>query len=204
MHDVPALHGTHVPLPLHTPPVHGLPAALLPVSLHTDDPVEHEVVPVLQEFAGEQVSPAVQETQTPPEQTRLVPHEVPLPRAVVLSTQTGTPLEHESFPEWHAFAGVHGCPSLQGAHTPALHTMPFPHGVPGALLPFSAQTCDPVAHEFAPVLQTLAGWHAPPAVHETHCPVRHTRLVPQMAPSESDTLLSAQVGVPVEHPSVPV
>jgi hypothetical protein len=42
-----------------------------------------------------------------------------------------------------------------------------------------------------------------PAVHETHLPLPHTRLVPQDVPSATFPL-SAQTDVPVEQEVIPV
>ena len=84
---VPAVQAEHVPL-LHTRLVpHAVPFALLPVWAHTDAPVTHEVVPVLQMFVGWQLAPAVHATHAPLLQTWLVPHTVPLTRLVPASAQ---------------------------------------------------------------------------------------------------------------------
>lgn len=74
MHVAPALHGTQVPLPLQTPPVQALPAALLVVWLHTERPVLHEVTPLPHSLPGVQESPWVQLAQVPFKHTKLVPH----------------------------------------------------------------------------------------------------------------------------------
>jgi hypothetical protein len=69
-------------------------------------------------------------------------------------------------------AGVQLSPLRHVTQLPVLlHTIPVPHELPDALLPLSAHTCVPVAHENDPVLQTLVGWHGPPAAHVTHWPV---------------------------------
>ena len=75
---MPAVHATHAPL-LQTrlvPQV--VPSAMLPFTLHTIDPVEHEYVPVWHEL-GEHVPPAVHDTQLPPLQTMFTPQLVPSP-----------------------------------------------------------------------------------------------------------------------------
>lgn len=64
-----------MPLPLHTPPVHGLPAALLVVSVQIVRPELHDVVPFLHSLVGVHVSPTVHAEQVPFKQTRLVPHD---------------------------------------------------------------------------------------------------------------------------------
>jgi hypothetical protein len=97
-HDPPLLHATQVPLPLQTPPVHGLPAVLLVVAVHADIPLPHAVVPFMQALEGVHVSPGVHAEQVPLEQTRLVPHDVPLVIAVPLSAQVGAPLVQEMVP----------------------------------------------------------------------------------------------------------
>jgi hypothetical protein len=112
------------------------------------------------------------------------------------------PVAHDSVPVWHALAGVHGPPLLHATHIPALHTIPVvpvAHDIPVGLFPVSTHTCDPVAHEYIPVLQGLVGWHAPPAVHDTHIPARHTRFAPHIAPSASAIAVSVQTAAPVSH-----
>lgn len=44
-HMAPSLHAMHVPLPLHTPPVHPMPAVRAVVVMHTGMPVEQPITP---------------------------------------------------------------------------------------------------------------------------------------------------------------
>lgn len=136
------------------------PAALLvALSTHTDEPVEHDVVPTLQGSGlVEQVSPAVHAVQVPALQTRLLPQVVPSARDIPLSVHTGAPVAHDRFPRWQALAGVQVPVTSQSSHTPMpLHTWPVPQVVPTGLLPTSTQTACPVVHDVAPVLQAFAG-----------------------------------------------
>jgi hypothetical protein len=83
----PALHPMHTPLP-HTLLVpQDVPSVTLPVSVHTEVPVEHDVVPVLHGFDGWQPTPAVHAPQIPLLQTLFVPQDVPLLRLVPVSEQ---------------------------------------------------------------------------------------------------------------------
>jgi hypothetical protein len=63
LHAAPVAHAVHCP-PLHTMFVpHGVPSDTLPVALHTDAPVEHDVDPVLHALlGGVHETPAVHET----------------------------------------------------------------------------------------------------------------------------------------------
>lgn len=85
----------------------------------------------------------------------------------------------------------------------ALQTRPLPQLVPGALLPFSMHTDEPLSQEVTPVAQAFEGWQVDPLVQETQLPARHTRLVPQEVPLLSDAPVSTQRGVPVEQSSSP-
>lgn len=98
MHEPPALHGTQVPLPLQTPPVHVLPADLLVVAVHACSPVAHEVTPFMQEFDGVHVRAAVQSMHAPPEQTRFVPQRAPFDIEFPVSVQMPTPVVQEMVP----------------------------------------------------------------------------------------------------------
>jgi hypothetical protein len=77
--DVPAVQVLQVPAPLQTMFVPQLvPADLLVLATHWDDPVEQDVVPFWQGLLGWQDVPAVQAVQFPlPSQTWLVPQLAP-------------------------------------------------------------------------------------------------------------------------------
>jgi hypothetical protein len=120
------------------------------------------------------------------------------------------PLAHDSFPLWQGLdVGVQVPPSLHATQAPALQTMPvIPAGeqfVPAGLFPVSTQTCVPVVHEYAPVLQTLVGWQTPFGVQATHIPPRQILLVPHTSvPSATDMVVSVQTAAPVSHANVPL
>jgi hypothetical protein len=81
-----------------------VPFATFPVSAHICVPDEHDVVPVLHGFVGEQIVPEVHALHTPPLHTFPVPHEVPLAMFPV-SAQTIVPLVHVVDPVLHGFVG---------------------------------------------------------------------------------------------------
>lgn len=88
----------HMAAEVFTPPLHvcaephSVPTGLLVVVTQTDEPVEHDVLPFLHGFVGEQVWPAVHDTQAPPLQTRFVPQAVPSAKFVPWSAQVGVPV----------------------------------------------------------------------------------------------------------------
>ena len=90
--QAPALHTMFVP--------QEVPFATFPDSVQTAAPVSQEVVPVRHGLPLTlQVAPTVQLTQLPAElQTLLVPQVVPAATSVVVSVQTGVPVEQLSFP----------------------------------------------------------------------------------------------------------
>jgi hypothetical protein len=67
---------------------HDDPFGRLPDSWHTDEPVTHDVAPVLHGFVGMQLVPAAHMTQVPPLQTRSVPHTVPFANDWPVSVQS--------------------------------------------------------------------------------------------------------------------
>jgi hypothetical protein len=155
----PAVQETHAPAPLQTMLVPQLtPAALLPPSTQVCEPLEQEVVPVLQMLGlVVQEAPAVQETHMPvPLQTMFMPQVVP---AGVLppSMQVIAPLEHEVVPVLQAVGlPVHDWPAVHETHEPApLQTLSVPQLTPGALLLPSLQVIAPVEHEVVPLMQML-------------------------------------------------
>jgi hypothetical protein len=70
----------------------------LPVSTQTGEPLAQDRLPWSHGLAGAQALPAAQATHVPAEQTRAVPHEVPLDTGFPRSWQTGVPLPHEIWP----------------------------------------------------------------------------------------------------------
>jgi len=158
VHEPPALHGTQVPVPLQTPPVHELPADLFVVAVHNCCPVPHAVTPFMHAFEGVHVKFGVHAEQVPLKQTRFVPQPVPLDIALPVSLQTGAPVPHAIVPVWQGLAGTQLSPLWHATQLPVVsQTMPVPHEVPGALLPLSLHTCVPVEHENVPTLQGLVG-----------------------------------------------
>jgi hypothetical protein len=181
-----------------------VPFALLPVSAHTDVPVTQEVVPVRHALVGWQLAPAVQATQVPLLQTRLVPQTVPLTSELPVSAQVIVG-EQAVMPAWQGFAGVQASPAVHATHAPALHTMLVPQLVPFATLPDSTQTGAPVVQVVMAVRQgRFAMVQLAPAVQAPQVPVAlQTRLVPQAVPAGSNVPASVHCGVPVVHDSVP-
>jgi hypothetical protein len=182
---MPAVQDTQFPV-LHTMLVpHEVPLATFPDSAQTGTPVLQVVVPVRHGLPEtEQVAATVQLPQTPAAlQTLFIPQLVPAATSVLLSLQTGVPVEHESVPVWQAFvAGVQGPFCWQVPHTPLLQTMLVPHEAPFALLPVSVQTAAPVVQTIAPVRQRFVGLQVVPAVQATHAPLLHTMFVPHEVP----------------------
>jgi len=154
---------SHISADLSTPPVHdcasphSVPIGLLPLSAQTEVPVAQEVRPSLQGLVGEQVTPAVQETQLPALHTRLVPQVFPSAARVPVSVHTDVPVLQLSVPVWQGLVGVQAPPAEQATHAPLLHTWFVPQDVPLGRFPVSAQTDMPVTHDVAPVRQTFAG-----------------------------------------------
>jgi len=105
---VPALHTRFVP---QVEPS----ARFTPESTQTDVPVEHEVVPVWQAFAGVQATLAVQEMQVPVLQTWSVPQVVPS-GMLPLSVQIAVPLAQARIAVRHGFVDVQGPPQRSKSH----------------------------------------------------------------------------------------
>ena len=185
MQLIPVMHGTHAPEPLHTPPVHGVPAVALPVDVHIAPPAPHERVPVRQTSVGVQVLPSTHGTHAPAPSHAPPVHAVPL-GACPFATQTGPPLAHEFAPVSHGLAGTHELPSMHATQVPVLlHTWPLPHGTPAGAMPVSLHTGAPVAHERLPTRQAAVGAHGCPAfAQSTQAPMPlQTRAVPHGVPA---------------------
>jgi hypothetical protein len=183
-----------------------VPLGLLPPSMQVMAPVEHEVIPFLQEFGlVVHEAPAVHETHVPVLlQTMLVPQLVP-PALLPPSTQVLAPVEQEYTPFLQMFGlPVQAPPAVHATHVPELQTMLVPQLVPAALLPPSTQVWLPVAQEYVPFLQMFGlVVQEPPAVQATHVPeLLQTMLVPQLVPGAS-LLPSTQVMAPVEQEVIP-
>ena len=104
VHEAPWVQATHEPLSQTLLVPHAAPLArLVPWSAHVELPVEHDVSPLWQGLLGVQVVPAVQLAHDPPEQTWLVPHEVPSVALVPVSVQVETPVAQEVTPAWQGF-----------------------------------------------------------------------------------------------------
>jgi hypothetical protein len=180
----------------------GVPSGAVPIARQVAVPVWQVMAPSWQGSLGVQLPPAIQVLHVPPLHTLLFPHEVPS-ATLPVSAQTDVPVAHEVAPIRQALAGVQVTPAVQDPQVPPSHTLLFPHEVPSATLPVSAQTDVPVAHEVAPVRQALAGVQVTPAVQDPHAPLLHTMFVPQEVPLA--TLPdSEQTGAPVSQAVVPV
>ena len=198
----PALQATQLP-PLHTrfvPQV--VPSGADPIAWQVAVPVWQVYVPTWQGALGVQLPPAMQLPHVPPLHTLLFPHEVPFAMLPV-SAQTEVPVAHDVAPVRHAVAGVQVTPAVQLLQVPALHTLLFPHEVPFATFPVSAQMEVPVAHDVAPVRQAVAGVQVTPAVQAPQAPLLHTLFVPQEVPFATFPD-SVQTGTPVAHEVAPV
>jgi len=181
----PAVQALHVPalqtrfVPQLVPSV-----TFVAASRQTEVPVEHEVVPLWQGFAGVQASPAVQALHVPALQTRFVPQVVPLATAIVESTQApmgAIAIEHDVVPVWHGFVGTHAT-EVQLVQTPLAWQVavgpPSEQSLPSAkiVIPSSTQTEVPVEQDVVPPWQGLvaAGAQTRPAVQAVHSPALHT------------------------------
>jgi len=91
---------------------------------------------------------------------------------------------------------------VQAAQAPLLQTLFVPQEVPLAMLPVSAQTEVPVAHDVAPVRHAVAGVQVTPAVQAAQAPLLHTLFVPHDVPLATFPV-SAQTEVPVAHEVAP-
>ncbi len=160
------------------------------------------VIPSWQGSLGAQLPPAVQLLHVPALHTLLFPQEVPFATFPV-SAQTDVPVAHDVAPVRQAFVGVQVTPAMQLLHAPALHTLLFPHDVPFATFPVSAQTDVPVAHDVAPVRQAFVGVQVTPAVQLLHAPALQTLFVPHEVPFAAFPV-SPQTGAPVVQEIAPV
>ena len=203
LQPAPATHGTHVPVPLHTPPGQVVPAATLPVVPHTGAPVVQLIAPVVHAFPVLHAMPAVHVTHVPvPLHTPPV-HGVPAGELPV-APHTGAPLVHVSVPVRQAGMPVaHAMPGTHGTHAPApLHTPPV-HTVPAGTLPLVVHTGPPEAQMVVPVVQALPVLHAAPVTHGTHVPVPlHTP--PGHAEPTGALPLAVHTGAPLAQLMVPV
>jgi hypothetical protein len=153
----PLLQAAQVPALQTIPVPQVVPAALLPLSTQTDEPVAQDVAPVLHALVGWQVVPAVQVTHIPVRQTRLDPQVIPSGWFVVVSAQTAAPVSQASVPLWQGLAGGQLAPAVQAAQVPFAHTMLAPQAVPLGLFPEVTQAETPVAHDVVPTLQGSVG-----------------------------------------------
>jgi hypothetical protein len=106
-------------------------------------------------------------------------------------------------PNWQGSLGVQLPPAVQLPHVPPLHTLLFPHEVPSATFPVSAQTELPDAQDVAPVRQAFAGIQLTPAMQLPHAPALQTLLFPHEVPFATFPV-SPQTDVPVAHDVAPV
>ena len=65
LHAAPVEHGLQVPAPLHTPPGHADPVDTLPLNVHTAEPLEHTIDPVVHGFPVPHAAPAEHGLQVP-------------------------------------------------------------------------------------------------------------------------------------------
>lgn len=157
VHESPAVHGTHCPVPLQTSFVPQVVPALagVPWSAHVSTPVVHEVNPALHgALLGGHDRPAVQGPHEPPLQTLASPHDVPF-GWLPAPEQTGVPVPHAMVIFSQEPASEQSVPEAQGTHDPALQTLASPHSVP--LVPLTATQVEcPVVQDVMPFLQVPA------------------------------------------------
>jgi hypothetical protein len=198
---VHAALAVHIAADVLTPSVHdcaaphSVPTGLLPLTTHTELPVEQEVRPTLHGSGGVHVAPAVHGTQLPVLHTWFIPQPVPLATAVPVSWQVALPVVQVSVPVWHGLVGVQAPPAAHAMQAPLLQTRLglVPHVVPFATFPVSAHTEMPVTHDVAPVRHGFVGWQLAPAVHAPQTPLLQTRLVPHTVPLTRFLPVSAHV-----------
>jgi hypothetical protein len=110
----------------------------VPVSMHCDVPVEHDVVPATHGFGFVgQPTPAAQAVHVPSKQTSgtvgPTSQVVPFARFAAVSMQVEVPVAQEVVPTLQGFGGVaQDSPSVQALHAPPLQTWFVPHEVPFA------------------------------------------------------------------------
>lgn len=203
---IPAVQETQLPS-LQTMLVpQEVPLVKFPDSVQTGTPVPQAIAPVRQGLPlTVQLAPAWQATQLPLLlQTLSVPQLVPAATGVVLSVQTGAPVEHESDPWWQALAGTQAAPCWQAPHWPSRQTMPVPQELPFGWLPDSTQTDVPVAQEVVPLRQGLpATVQATPAVQGTQAPPLQTMFWPQTVPLAWACCVSVQLATVPEQVTLP-
>jgi hypothetical protein len=213
VHAAPSAHAPHAPLSQTSFVPHDAPfVTLVPVSLQTGLPVEHDVVPVWHAFDGVHGAPVEHVMQAPLLQTSgvpasLGPHDVPFAVFVPVSLQTGAPDEQTVVPTWHAFvAGVHEAPVVHAPHAPSSQTSLLPHDVPFvAFVPVSLQTGAPDEQTMVPAWHAFVdGVQEAPAMHEPQDPLSQTWLVPHDAPLARLVPVSVHTEVPLAHDVVPV
>jgi hypothetical protein len=187
---VPAVHDTHVPLPLHTwlvPQV--VPAAVLPESRQRGEPVAQSMTPVLQGEPGF-VAHALPASHIPhcplPLHTMFEPQALPASRLSPSRQPDADP--QVTTPSLHTPPGlpVHTVPAAQVVQTPNLQTLSAPQAVPSGALTSSAHCGAPVLQAIAPFLQGLPGLvaHGAPVAHGIQVAAAlHTWSLPQVAPA---------------------
>lgn len=201
-HDVPAEHALQVPLPLHTPPGHGVPGATLPLATHVGAPLPHAIAPVVHGLPVGHEVPAAHGLQTSLPLQTPPGHEVPA-GALPLTVQTAAPVEHASEPAVHGSPVLHEAPAAQGTHVPApLHT-PSGHEVPAGTSPTTLHTDAPVEQSMLAVVHGLLVVHDAPAVQALHVPLPSQTPVGHATPA-GKWLVTAHTGAPLVHSMCPL
>jgi hypothetical protein len=148
VHGAFAVHDTHDPALQTMLDPHDWPVGTLLALVHVETPLMQDVVPVWQRLPfGLHGWFAVHAEHDPALQTRLVPHDVPLPTLVPVSVHTWVPDAQEVVPTWQLLVGVQGVFAVHATHAPALQTMLVPQAVPGGAFERLAHVCEPVEHE---------------------------------------------------------
>jgi hypothetical protein len=124
-HGAPVTQATHAPLEQAMFVPQDFPSATLPDCMQTARPVAHEVVPVWHGSpAGAQSEPSAQAPHAPAWQTIPVPHGVPSPWDIVVSTHDAPPEASQTvLPRWHGLPGMQAVSGTQAG-------LPTSGGVP--------------------------------------------------------------------------
>ena len=201
-HDAPGEHGVQAPLPLHTPPGHGVPAVTLPLATHIGAPLPHAIAPVVHALPVLHEAPAEHGVQAPLPLHTPPGHEVPA-GALPLTVQTGAPVEHASAPVVHGSPVLHEAPAAHGTHAPAPLQTPPGHEVPAATSPTTLHTGAPVEQSIVAVVHGSLVLHGSPAVHALHVPLPSQTPVGHETPA-GRWLATTHTGAPLVHSMRPL
>jgi hypothetical protein len=147
-----------VPVPLHTPPLHAVPAGFAASFTHCGAPLAHSRRPVWQALVlVPQLAPATQPTQSPEPSQTPPAHAVPAARPAP-STQVGLPAEQSMTPVAQAFGLLEQAPpDTHGTQVPAPLQTPPAQAVPASLGASSTQIGAPEPQVIRPLAHAAFG-----------------------------------------------